>query len=286
MIRSMRFAASFLPCLLLLGCQANLPVGAVLDYQVDRAALDPGKQVDYPMVVQAVERRVNAGKRRGTVELVDSHLIRVNVFGSDAKVIAQVKRMLQSLGTLEFRIVANQTDHADLITRAQELPIDLKQVKEADGQVMARWIRADAKSIQDFRSRTDLGQRELEGGQLEVLVKIDSFNVTGDYLIGAKPSESNGQPIVEFEFDSKGAALFGGLTGANLPTAGGHSRALGIILDGQLMSAPSIRSIITNRGIITGNFTVEEVQDMTAILRAGVLPAPLELVGERTVEPR
>lgn len=288
-MRSMtRFAASLLACLLLLGCQANLPVGAVLKYEIDRSSLDPGKKIDYRALVDVVERRVNRPKRRGTVELVDGQVIQISIFGSDPQVITQVKRTLQVLGTLEFRIVANETDDADLIVRAKQLSPDETKLTEKRGHQVARWVRVEAKSetMGYFRSMTELGQREVEGDQLDVLVKIDRFNVTGDYLTTASPSESNGQPIVEFAFNAKGASLFGSLTGANLPTPGGHARAMAIILDGKLTSAPLIRSTITDRGVITGNFTVPEVHDLTAILRAGRLPAPLKLVSERLIETR
>ena len=61
---------------------------------------------------------------------------------------------------------------------------------------------------------------------------------------------------------------------------------LAIILDNKVISAPNIREPITGgRGIITGQFTFEEVTDLAMLLRAGALPAPLEILEERSVGP-
>ena len=59
-----------------------------------------------------------------------------------------------------------------------------------------------------------------------------------------------------------------------------------IILDKKIISAPNIREAITGgSGIITGNFTFQEATDLSVLLRAGALPAPLEIIEERTVGP-
>ena len=61
---------------------------------------------------------------------------------------------------------------------------------------------------------------------------------------------------------------------------------LAIILDNKVISAPNIREPITGgRGIISGQFTFEEVTDLAMLLRAGALPAPLEILEERSVGP-
>ena len=63
-------------------------------------------------------------------------------------------------------------------------------------------------------------------------------------------------------------------------------RLLAIVLDGKVISAPSIREPIPGgSGIISGEFTVQAVQDLALLLRAGALPAPLNILEERTVGP-
>ena len=92
--------------------------------------------------------------------------------------------------------------------------------------------------------------------------------------------QQTGQPIVSFRFDSVGAKQFGEITRANV------GKPFAIVLDGKVLSAPVIQEPITGgSGQISGNFTVEEANRLSALLRAGALPAPLTVIEERTVGP-
>jgi SecD/SecF fusion protein len=109
-----------------------------------------------------------------------------------------------------------------------------------------------------------------------VLVVKDDYNVTGDYLISESYRFDAEGHTVLFGFDSTGAAKFSELTGHNLPEPdGSFSRQLGIILDGSLQSAPSIRSRISDNGVITGISSQKEAEATVAVLKAGSLPAAL-----------
>jgi preprotein translocase subunit SecD len=106
--------------------------------------------------------------------------------------------------------------------------------------------------------------------------------MTGDVITGARVSPAGGFEgmAVEFRLDGVGARLFGEATTHNV------GRRLAIVLDGFVQSSPSIREPITGgRGQITGQFTIEEAQDLANVLRNGALPAPLKLLEERTVGP-
>jgi preprotein translocase subunit SecD len=86
--------------------------------------------------------------------------------------------------------------------------------------------------------------------------------------------------VVSFRFDSVGAKRFADATQKNV------GELFAIILDGEVISAPVIREpILGGSGIISGSFTVQEVQDLALLLRAGALPAPLLILEERTVGP-
>lgn len=98
------------------------------------------------------------------------------------------------------------------------------------------------------------------------------------------------RPVVNMRFDSKGGKRFATLTGDYAPggakNPGNRIRQLGIVLDGTLYSAPTIREAIHGGNAqISGNFTVREAQDLALVLRAGALPAPVKLLEERTVDP-
>ena len=112
---------------------------------------------------------------------------------------------------------------------------------------------------------------------IEVLVAIDKINLEGKHLSSVRSSfDQNTNPCINFNPTSEGARLFGKLTSANLPEPTGFARRLGIVLDEELISAPSIRGTITSRGQITGRFTMEEVNQLVDVLREGKLPAALK----------
>ena len=103
--------------------------------------------------------------------------------------------------------------------------------------------------------------------------------VGGENLVDAKGSfdQTEGH-AVSFRFDTDGAQKFGRITSDNT------GRRLAVVLDGVVVTAPRINSAITGgSGIITGNFNAQSAADLAVLLRAGALPAPLEIVEERSV---
>ena len=106
--------------------------------------------------------------------------------------------------------------------------------------------------------------------------------MTGDYITDARvrPSRQLEGPYVEVILSSSGARLFERITGENV------KRRLAIILDNKVYSAPVIQDRIGGgRASITGSFDMKEARDLALVLRAGALPAPVEIVEERTVGP-
>ena len=127
-------------------------------------------------------------------------------------------------------------------------------------------------------------------GTPEVLVALDRFDVTGDFLSRASGGyDQNLQPCVNFSFNSQGAALFGTLTSQNLPDPANRLLSrLGIVLDGVLLSAPTIRSTISSDGQITGSFKQADVEFLVGVLNAGSLPAALysDPISEQKISPQ
>jgi preprotein translocase subunit SecD len=106
--------------------------------------------------------------------------------------------------------------------------------------------------------------------------------MTGEYIADARvrPSTQLQGPYVELILNASGARLFEQITGANV------RRRLAIVLDNRVYSAPVIQERIGGgRASITGSFDIKEARDLAIILRAGALPAPVEIVEERTVGP-
>jgi preprotein translocase subunit SecD len=106
--------------------------------------------------------------------------------------------------------------------------------------------------------------------------------LTGEYITDARvqfDSQFN-EPYVSLSFDARGARLFEQITGENI------KKRLAIVLDKKVNSAPVIQDKISGgRAQITGRFTTDEARDLAIVLRAGALPAPVNIIEERTVGP-
>ena len=107
------------------------------------------------------------------------------------------------------------------------------------------------------------------------------FVVSGSQLTNAQPSfDQNNRPAVSFQFNPVGGRKFGEYTKNNI------GNPFAIVLDKQVISAPVIQSYIPGgAGIITGNFSVDESNRLAILLRAGALPASIQVLEQRTVGP-
>jgi preprotein translocase subunit SecD len=105
--------------------------------------------------------------------------------------------------------------------------------------------------------------------------------VTGEQLVDSQPAfDQNGRPAVNFRFNPSGGAAFGQYTGENI------GKLFAIVLDDEVISAPTIQSHIPGgSGIITGTFSPEESTRLAILLRAGALPAAINVLEQRTIGP-
>jgi preprotein translocase subunit SecD len=100
---------------------------------------------------------------------------------------------------------------------------------------------------------------------------------SADAAQGSGGGDSNYE--IDFTLKPTGAEKFGTWTGANV------GAYMAVVLNDKVESAPFIKSQITDRGQITGNFTEQSAKDLALTLRSGALPAPLVYLEERTVGP-
>lgn len=151
------------------------------------------------------------------------------------------------------------------------------------------------KDVQDALEHSGLGGSEFLWGhetrvqgssQYRMLYYVKARpEMKGDAIKDARGSidrggMSMGQAIVELEMNSKGARTFARVTAANI------GKYLAIVLDSTVYSAPVIRSKIpSGRAQIEGSFTMEEAKNLSVVLRAGALPAPVKIVEQRIVGP-
>jgi preprotein translocase subunit SecD len=201
-----------------------------------------------------------------------------------------IRRRVDELGVAEPVIVPHgdtgdqilvQLPGFDDVTRAKELirstaKLELRLVRGvglSEDQLLAG--RAQPPGTEILPGEPDAG------GDL-VYYLVDRTPVTtGRDLKNARRSidYNTNTPNVSFTLKPEAARRFQETTRENI------GRQLGIVLDRQVVSAPVIQSAIYDQGQITGNFSVEEAQDLAIKLRSGALPASLEYQEERTVGP-
>jgi preprotein translocase subunit SecD len=168
----------------------------------------------------------------------------------------RAKNLIGKTALLEFKIVDDENSLDEALRG--NIP---------EGDIVAYGLRSDRST----------GQK----GSVPYLLKNKSL-LTGASLETAKVqiSDRYGEPNVSIKFNSQGAADFDRITGDNV------RKRLAIVLDGVVHSAPVIQERISGgQAQITGNFTMEEARDLAIVLRAGALPAPVNILEERTVGP-
>ena len=231
-------------------------------------------------LVQALKQRVDPdGTKEITIRGYGQAALEIIIPEVGQDEMEYVKQKITKIGQLEFRITADPSmtkDH-DIIEIAKRTPLTQTDVMRGDTKV-AEWVPYDVKSFGPVDRQDNMVKRQA-GDTPQVLVLMDPFNVTGDYLSKAsKGIDETGGPAVHFSFNAQGAQRFGNLTNSNKPNPATPEvyRHLGIILDKMLVNAPVIRTKIEGEGMISGgSMSDKEVETTVEVLNAGSLPAAL-----------
>jgi len=252
----------------------DLSGGSILNYRIDREKTE-SKSINMDELVGAISQRVNpGGTKEVTVRPYGSEEIEIIIPNATQDEMASIKRIITSLGALEFRITSSEADNAFIVAQARKTNDNDVYSASADGEKkrVARWVPFHPDAEQSFIDDNSLVTRVTAQAVKQVLVLMDApkESVTGDNLVRASQGTDRvGNPSVNFQFDAVGAARFSMLTQRNI------SRRLGILLDGSLYSAPTINDVISDRGEITGMRDAERVKEQVRVLEAGRLPAAL-----------
>lgn len=162
--------------------------------------------------------------------------------------------------------VSNPQEIKDLLGKTAKLTFHFVVDDSLDNNFTQYNLDYDITKIQDIVGR-------------DFLIKKEPI-LTGDLLTDADATYYEGQPAVSFKFNYIGARKFAEITTDNI------GRVFAIVLDGKIITAPKINSVIKGgSGVISGSFTAAEANDLALLLRAGALPAPIEVIEERTVGP-
>ena len=185
-----------------------------------------------------------------------------------------VRRRIDEVGTKDPTIVRRGSDRILI-----ELPglDDPNRIKNLLGKTANLTFRLTANENDNFGSETLF----FEDGISELTVS-KRVVLSGENLTNAIPRFDNisSETIVSFSLDRVGTKKFAKITTKNV------GKRLAIILDNKIISAPSISEpIVGGAGQISGNFTFQSATDLALLLRSGALPAPLNIIEERTVGP-
>jgi len=185
-----------------------------------------------------------------------------------------VRRRIDEVGTNEPTIIRRGNDRILI-----ELPglEDPNRIKKLLGKTANLTFRLVSETEDVFGTES----LSYEGSE-DILMISKRVLLSGDNLINAQPSFDNqsNQAVVNFTFDRSGAKKFGRATSNNV------GKRLAIVLDDKIISAPVVReAIVSGNGQISGEFTFQSATDLALLLRSGALPAPLNIIEERTVGP-
>lgn len=212
---------------------------------------------------QTITNRIDQfGVAEPVVQEASNYRILVQLPGIDDQ--ERVRRLIKNTAFLEFRLVrfpagggSAPTREAILANYNNQLPPEL-EILEGDAR--------------------DNVTQQVTG---KVYYAVEKKRViTGRDLKSARPGQGQfNEPVVNFNLTPASAKTFGEITGANINTG------LAIVLDGRVVSAPVIHARITDSGVIEGNFSQQEAEDLSTVLRSGALPAGITYLEERTVGP-
>jgi protein-export membrane protein SecD len=228
--------------------QMSEPGGGVFTLQMTDAYKTLTRQQVMDQSIEVVNRRVNElGTREPDITRVGDDRILVQVPGLQDP--TQLKTILGKTAKMSFQLVDEQAN-------------PMAQVPPIGDEILP--MQSRSKNVPSN----------------EKIVVERRVLVSGDRLTSASQEfdSQTGLPVVSFRLDSVGAKQFADVSTQHL----GHRFA--IVLDKQVITAPVIQSpILGGSGQITGSGTPEEANNLAILLRAGALPAPLQIIEERTV---
>jgi preprotein translocase subunit SecD len=193
-----------------------------------------------------------------------------------------VERRVNELGLVEPTIQRQGANRILVQVPGLQDPSRLKAIIGKTAKLDFRMVDESMSPEQALASHPPPDSEVLDGENGEKYLIEKRALVSGGDLVDAQPGfdQRNGEPIVNFRFNSAGGRKFADVTKQNV------GKRFAIVLDNKVISAPVINEPIPGgAGQISGSFTVQSANDLAILLRAGALPAPLTVVEERTVGP-
>lgn len=192
-----------------------------------------------------------------------------------------LRRRIDPTGTTEMTIAPEGDDRIVLQVPGAKDISDIKEKISETANMTFHLVReADSAEIQRAMSGSIRPGYEIYPDRFGGMTMVRARPiVTGDDLKSTAPTfDQDGNIVVAFNFNNKGARAFGRVTTENT------GERFAVVLDGEIITAPVMRvPILDGRGVIEGGFTQESAKDLSDLLNAGALPAKLIITEERTV---
>ena len=223
------------------------------------------KTHQFDLIIKQNEFKLTLSKY-GLVEIKSS---------SQNQAIEIVRRRVDEVGTNEPNILKRGSNRIIVELPGLDDPMRIKSLLGKTANLTFRFITQN--NSETFGAET----LQFDDGTNEALVS-KRIILSGENLLDAQPQMNNqtNETVVSFTLDRVGSKRFGKATSA------GIGKQLAIVLDGKIVSAPIIRdAIVSGTGQISGDFTFQSATDLALLLRSGALPAPLNIIEERTVGP-
>ncbi len=259
--------------------QAIRTVPSIIGSKIVFSLSDDDQKKSAKKLIKKLSNRVDIDENSGEFSVYFSDqeitLMKQNLISQSIEI---VRKRIDESGTKEPTIQAQGTNRILLQVPGVENSEEIKSILGKTAKMTFHHV-----SDKTFTGETGGVDPELERlsdyqGR-SYLVKKEVV-LSGDLLIDASATYHEGQPAVSFRFNDLGSRKFAQITKENI------GKFFAIVLDGKVITAPRINTVINQgSGVISGNFTVAEANEVALLLRAGALPAPLKIIEERTVGP-
>jgi preprotein translocase subunit SecD len=227
-----------------------------------------GMELNFSLAPKIVER-IQAEAVRGNIEVLSS---RLNAFGvSETLIAAQGDRGI----IIELPNVDDPQKAKAMIGKTALL--EIKLVHDIAGSESELLDRYGGNLPDGF---VIVPEKEDEFGRVGRYYLLQAYaDVTGRLLDKASLSlDQRNRPVVAFSFKPEGADKFYELTSKNI------GQPIAMVLDGKVLTAPTVQSAISSQGTITGNFTSESARDLARLLQSGAFVAPVSFGHEQLIE--
>ncbi|MED5578456.1 MAG: protein translocase subunit SecD [Nitrospinota bacterium] len=229
----------------------------VFSFKISEKNAERIKEQAVEQALETIRNRIDQfGVREPTLQRQGAKRIIIQLPGVDDP--ARAKALIGKTALLEFKMV-DETKNVSQVVESGEVPEGFQLIYD---------VRRDLGTGRTVKGRPYLVRRE--------------SSLTGNSLTDARATIGDrfNEPYVSITFDKAGSDIFDRVTSNNV------GRRLAIVLDGVVHSAPTIQERISQgQAQITGSFTLEEASDLAITLRAGALPAPVDVLEERNVGP-